>query len=124
MKARSLPSPLGAFILTACCLVSTADCQERIVVTGNFPAACRVEVAGANGDQKTEIVAVGGSTCAWDENPARTKRIVSGPQQTPGVISSATADLDGDGKAEVAIAYEFAMNAPTKGKLLLALQGK
>ena len=46
------------------------------------------------------------------------------PKQTPGIISSATADLDGDGKAEIAIAYEFAMNEPTKGKLLLATQGE
>jgi hypothetical protein len=48
---------------------------------------------------------------------------VTGPKQTPGIISSATADLDGDGKAEIAIAYDFAMNAPAKGKLLLAMQG-
>ena len=62
--------------------------------------------------------------CAWYENPSWKKRVVTTPKQTPGIISSATADLDGDGKAEVAIAYEFAMNEPTKGKLLLATQGK
>ena len=45
-------------------------------------------------------------------------------QADPGIISSATADLDGDGKAEIAIAYEFAMNEPTKGKLLLARAGQ
>ena len=67
---------------------------------------------------------MGGSTCAWYENPTWKKRIVTGRKQTPGIISSATADLDGDGKAEIAIAYEFAMNAPTKGKLLLAVQGR
>src|SRR5262249_53543441 len=77
-----------------------------------------------NGDRKPDIIAVGGSTCAWYENPSWIKRIVSGPKQTPGIISSATADLDSDGKAEVAIAYEFAMNTPSKGKLLLAVQGR
>src|SRR5262249_5739700 len=51
------------------------------------------------------------------------KRIVSTGKQTPGIISSATADIDGDGKAEIAIAYEFAMNRPTTGKLLMAHQG-
>src|SRR5262249_1841023 len=56
--------------------------------------------------------------------PIWRKRIVTGPAHTPGVISSATADLDGDGKAEIAIAYEFAMNEPKKGKLLLATQGR
>ena len=49
---------------------------------------------------------------------------MTGAKQTPGIISSATADIDGDGKAEIAIAYEFAMNTPTTGKLLLAVQGR
>ena len=62
--------------------------------------------------------ALGGGTCAWFENPSWKKRVVTTPKQTPGIISSATADLDGDGKAEIAIAYEFAMNEPTKGKLV------
>ena len=60
---------------------------------------------------------LGGGTCAWYENPTWKKRVVTDPKQTPGIISSATADLDGDGKAEIAIAYEFAMNSRTKGKL-------
>jgi hypothetical protein len=80
-------------------------------------------VGDVNGDKKPDIVAVGGSTCAWYENPTWKKRIVTGPKETPGIISSATADLDGDGKAEIAIAYEFGMNTPAKGKLLLAGQG-
>ncbi len=67
---------------------------------------------------------MGGSTCAWYENPSWKKRIVTSGRQTPGIISSATADLDGDGKAEIAIAYEFAMSRPTTGKLLLAVQGE
>ncbi len=124
MRARTFRCPLAVFALTASCLLPPVYIQERKVIDANFPGAYQVEVADVNGDTKPDIIAVGGSTCAWYENPSWTKRIVSGPRQTPGIISSATADLDGDGKAEIAIAYEFAMNAPSRGKLMLAVQGK
>jgi FG-GAP-like repeat len=124
MKTMKRGCCRGLFVfLTAYCLLPTAYCQERIIIDPNFPGAYQVEVADVNGDTKPDIVAVGGSTCAWYENPTWKKRIVSGSKETPGIISSATADIDGDGKAEIAIAYEFGMNSPTKGKLLLAGQG-
>lgn len=96
---------------------------ERVVIDADFPGAYQVEVADVNGDGRPDIVAVGGATCAWYENPTWKKRVITGPKETPGVISSATTDLDRDGRAEVAIAYEFAMNEPRKGKLGLAVQG-
>lgn len=95
---------------------------ERIVIDEKLPGGYQVEVADVNGDRKPDIVALGGGTCAWYENPSWTKRIISGPDRTPKIISSATADLDGDGKAEVFIAYEFELNEPTSGKLALAHQ--
>ena len=96
---------------------------DRVVVDNNFPDGYQVEVADVNGDRKPDIIALGGSTCTWYENPTWKKRIVTAGKQTPGIISSATADLDGDGKAEIAIAYDFEMNEPTRGKLALAMQG-
>jgi hypothetical protein len=116
---------VGAFILSALCLPPSARCEfERIVIDADFPAGYQVEVADVNGDGKPDIVALGGSTCAWYENPTWKKRIITGSDATPGIISSATADLDGDGKAEVAVAYDFEMNEPKRGKLGLAIQGK
>jgi hypothetical protein len=112
LAAGNLPSP------------ASGQEWERRVIDDNFPGAYQVEVADVNGDRRPDIVVVGGSTCAWYENPTWKKRIVTSGRQTPGIISSATADLDGDGKAEIAIAYEFAMNRPTAGKLLLAVQGE
>lgn len=95
---------------------------ERVVIDADFPGAYQVEIADVNGDGRPDVIAVGGSTCAWYENPSWTKRVVSGPKETPGIISSATADLNGDGKSEIAIAYEFGMNTPRNGKLAMALQ--
>ena len=126
MKSTKLVSLLGFLLFFAAyCLLPAAyaEAHDRVVIDPNFPGAYQVEVADVNGDKKSDIVAVGGSTCAWYENPTWKKRIVSGAKETPGIISSATADLDGDGKAEIAIAYEFGMNTPTNGKLLLAGQG-
>ncbi len=96
---------------------------ERIVIDDNMPGGYQVEIADVNGDKKPDIVALGGSTIAWYENPTWKKRIIATGEATHGVISSATTDLDGDGHAEIAIAYDFSMNEPKRGKLLLATQG-
>ena len=96
---------------------------ERVVIDADFPGAYQVEVADVDGDGKPDVVALGGDVCAWYQNPSWNKRIVTSRKDAPGVISSATADLDGDGKAEIALAYEFEMNQPRRGKLLLARQG-
>jgi hypothetical protein len=127
MRTTNWVSWLGfAFCFTAYCLLPAAHSHEfdRILIDANFPGAYQVEVADVNGDRKPDIVAVGGSTCAWYENPTWTKRVVTSSRETPGIISSATADIDRDGRAEIAIAYEFGMNSPNKGKLALATQGQ
>ena len=97
---------------------------DRVVIDADFPGGYQVEVVDVDGDRRPDVVALGGSTLAWYRNPTWTKRVITSGIQTPGIISSATADLDGDGRAEVAIAYEFAMNAPARGRLGFATQGK
>jgi hypothetical protein len=96
---------------------------DRVVIDDAFPGGYQVEVADVNGDGRPDVIGLGGGTCAWFENPRWTKRVVTTGKQTPGIISSATADLDGDGKAEIMIAYEFALDKPSQGKLVLASQG-
>ena len=96
---------------------------DRVVIDAHFPGGYQVEVADVNGDKKPDLVALGGSTLAWYENPTWTKRVITSKALPGDVISSATLDLDGDGKAEIAIACDFAMNTPGRGKLVLASQG-
>ncbi|AMV39068.1 FG-GAP repeat domain-containing protein [Planctomyces sp. SH-PL62] len=96
---------------------------DRVVLDADFPGAYQVEVADVDGDGRPDVIALGGDVCAWYRNPSWEKRVITSRDEAPGVISSAAADLDGDGKAEVAIAYDFEMNRPKRGKLLLAKPG-
>ncbi len=96
---------------------------DRVVIDADLPGGYQVEVADVDGDGRPDVVALGGSTLAWYRNPTWTKRIISGKAETPDIISSATADLDGDGRAEIAVACDFGMNTPARGRLLLAVQG-
>jgi hypothetical protein len=114
---------LATLLLTLPALADEPLKFERIVIDDNFPGGYQVEVVDVNGDKKPDIVALGGSTLAWYENPSWKKRIITKGELPSDIISSATADLDGDGKAEIAVACDFAMNTPTRGKLLLAVQG-
>lgn len=98
---------------------------DRVVIDDDFPDAYQVEVADVDGDRKPDLVTLGGKTIAWYQNPTWTRRVIAtgGDPLKADIISSATVDLDGDGRAEVAIACDFAMNTPTRGQLFLATQG-
>ena len=72
---------------------ATASAPEfdRVVVDGDFPGVDQVEVADVDGDGRPDVVAVGGGTCAWYENPSWKKRVVTAPDQTPRIVSGAPA---------------------------------
>ena len=60
---------------------------ERIVIDADFPGGYQVEVADVNGDKKPDIVALGGTTLAWYENPTWQRHVIVG--ETQGIINQA-----------------------------------
>src|SRR5690349_3799431 len=122
----SMFASLVAASLLAASPPATASAPEfeRVVIADDFPGVDQVEVADVDGDGRPDVVAVGGGTCAWYENPSWKKRVVTAPDQTPRIVGSATADLDGDGKCEIAVAYDASRDEPARGRLLLASPGK
>lgn len=115
-----LPHPAPADEPTA---PRTLPAFDRIVIDDDLPGAYQVEVADLNADGRPDVIALGGDTCAWYENPSWQKRVITGPETAPDIISSAVVDLDDDGRPEIAIAYDFEMNNPKRGKLGLAIPG-
>jgi hypothetical protein len=59
-------------------------------------------IADVNGDKKPDILLADKNLIVWYENPAWTKHIIAEKLTTLDHVCIAAADLDGDGKAEVA----------------------
>lgn len=60
-------------------------------------------VADVNGDKKTDILLVDKDEVAWYENPSWQKHVISGALTERDHVCIAADDIDGDGKAEIAI---------------------
>ena len=64
---------------------------------------------------RLDVVALGGGTCAWYENPSWKKRVVTTPKQTPGIISTATADLDAYLRTVPGVDFPFTLSQASPG---------
>src|SRR5688500_11669164 len=60
-------------------------------------------VADVNGDKKTDVLLVDAAEVAWYENPTWKKHVISGKLTERDHVCIAAQDIDGDGKAEIAI---------------------
>ena len=66
-----------------------------------------LQLADMNGDKKTDIVLVDKDKVAWYQNPTWKKHQVSGHLTQRDHVCVAARDLDGDGKAEVAVGGQW-----------------
>ena len=82
----------------------------------DFPGGYQVAVANLSGDGKLDVLGLG-NTVAWLANPTWKKYPVTG-NQTRANIDIAPYDIDGDGKLEIVVASDFALNDSEKGGVL------
>ncbi|HEX7862838.1 MAG TPA: FG-GAP-like repeat-containing protein [Verrucomicrobiae bacterium] len=60
-------------------------------------------IADVNGDKKQDILLVDAAEVAWYENPSWKKHVISGKLTERDHVCIAAQDIDGDGKAEIAV---------------------
>lgn len=80
----------------------------------SFPGGYQVATADLTGDGRPDVIALstGADRVDWYENPGWKRRPVA---RTPKNIDLAVRDVDGDGKAEIAVATGFDFNDATRG---------
>src|SRR4030095_1974347 len=66
-----------------------------------------IAVADVNGDKKTDLVLADKKLIVWYENPSWQKHIIAEKLTPKDHVCIAAADIDGDGKAEIAAGAEW-----------------
>lgn len=66
-----------------------------------------LEITDINGDGKDDIALVDKDNVAWYENPTWAKHVISGPLTAKDHVCLAARDIDGDGKAELAVGGQW-----------------
>ena len=95
---------LITWILTATTFGAAPTPKFRAVnIDTNIGIGYGVVIADINGDKKPDIVLVDKSQIAWYENPAWTKHVIAEKLTELDHVCIAAQDLDGDGKAEIAV---------------------
>jgi hypothetical protein len=66
-----------------------------------------IAIADVNGDQKPDIILADQHTVQWYENPSWKKHIIAENLSTRDNVCVAAEDIDGDGKAEIAVGAQW-----------------
>lgn len=80
---------------------------RAVNVDTNVVIGYGVTVADVDGDKKPDIVLVDKNIVAWYQNPGWEKHIIAEKLTEKDHVCIAAADIDGDGKAEIAVGAEW-----------------
>src|SRR5690348_12811582 len=84
----------------------------------DFGVVYAVLVADINGDGKPDIVAINPTQAVWFENPSWQKRVILDGATKKDNVCMAAADIDGDGKLDLALGADWQPSNTTGGGTL------
>jgi FG-GAP-like repeat len=90
-------------LASGACVLGAEPTFKAVDVDTKVDIGYGVAVADVNGDKKPDILLADKNLIVWYENPSWTKHIMAEKLTKQDHVCIAAADLDGDGKAEVAV---------------------
>src|SRR3954463_13412816 len=110
MKPASLLSP-WVISLIASAPIFAADPPvptfKAVEIDSKIGIGYGITVADVNGDKKPDIILVDKDQVVWYQNPTWEKHVIAEKLTSKDHVCIAAADIDGDGKAEIAIGAEW-----------------
>jgi hypothetical protein len=113
------------FFIVSVCLqfsvlitVSAQESEFRAHLIDEFPGGYKVAAADLNRDGRPDIIGLSTNPAnlVWYENPTWTKHVIT--TQTKENIDLAVADINGDGRLDLALANQFSMSRTDAGGLV------
>jgi hypothetical protein len=80
---------------------------KAVEIDSNIGIGYGVTVADVDGDKKPDIILVDKDQVVWYQNPSWKKHIIAEKLTAKDHVCIAAADIDGDGKAEIAVGAEW-----------------
>src|SRR5580765_1096794 len=103
------------FAATACMAEVQFRAQE---IQRDFGIGYAVVIADVNGDHKPDIVAINPTQVVWFENPTWEKHVILDGGTKKDNVCMAAADIDGDGKPDLALGADWHPSNTTSGGTL------
>ena len=111
-----------ALTLTASLLTAVQPKFRQQDIDTKVGVGYGLQIADMNADKKPDIVLVDKDKVAWYENPSWKKHIISGHLTQRDHVCVTARDLDGDGRAEIAVGAQWSPNDTVNSGAVFYLQ--
>jgi len=106
MKLMGFSSALSVFLTTAL-VAHSAPSFRAVEIDNKIEIGYGVAVADVDGDKKPDILLADAKQIVWYQNPSWKKHVIAEKLTQRDHVCIAARDIDGDGKAELAVGAEW-----------------